>query len=465
MVVEAELIAAAAEALSKLGFDDFTIRLNHRHLLVGLLNAAGIHEEDHEVTLIAIDKLDKVGQEGVEQELRERVKAIRSLNSARILLDFFSDLNTLEKPAEIALGEDVDLKQHAINEAILGRLVEFMSNDELGAKGLDEIRSILNFTGAGGIGARLRIDPRLARGLSYYTGAIMEVNVKDLGGSLGGGGRYDNLVGMFLGQDVPACGFSLGLERIIVVMSERKMFPSLIHTPADIMVAIPDADSISDALALAAELRRDRKRVDVYPEPDKLKKQFKYAANRGIPEVAIVGSAERQHEVLSVKDMETGNQRHERRLSWKRGIFLRFLESTSVDIEVASIKISDVLGVDFTYEIEGRVRFFKLIEIVDENVARTYNLSLRTMQPSGGSYSQEEALLKVFRSRASKPPSVEKVELVAYYDKQYPPVDDPELIPRTIGRIAEFMIDSGHWAKLWIYDTWNQNVIWAYPNH
>ncbi len=132
------------------------------------------------------------------------------------------------------------------------------------------------------------MDPSLARGLSYYTGAIMEIAVPDLAGSLGGGGRYDNLVGMFLGREVPACGFSLGLERIIVVMAERGMFPpDIASAPADVMVALWDESSRADALALAGRLRRDGLDVDVYPEPDKPGRQFKYAASRQYPIVVL----------------------------------------------------------------------------------------------------------------------------------------------------------------------------------
>ncbi len=107
-------------------------------------------------------------------------------------------------------------------------------------------------------GRHLRYDATLARGLSYYTGAIMEITVPDLAGSLGGGGRYDNLIGMFLGENIPACGFSLGLERILVVMSERQMFPADVQTTAaDVMITLFDQDSVGDALELAGELRSD----------------------------------------------------------------------------------------------------------------------------------------------------------------------------------------------------------------
>jgi histidyl-tRNA synthetase len=149
----------------------------------------------------------------------------------------------------------------------------------------------------------------LARGLSYYTGAIMEINVADLAGSLGGGGRYDNLVGMFLGQDVPACGFSLGLERILVVMGERQMFPaSLATTPADVMIATFDASGAPHAMRVAARLRQDGLRVLVYPDADKIGKQIKYADGRGIPFVALLGQDEIAGGTVTVKDLRMQTQ-------------------------------------------------------------------------------------------------------------------------------------------------------------
>ena len=137
----------------------------------------------------------------------------------------------------------------------------------------------------------------------------MEIVVADLAGSLGGGGRYDNLVGMFLGRDVPACGFSLGLERIIVVMTEREMFPAtVVGGTVDVMVALWNEGSRADALALASELRAAGLRVDIYPEADKLGKQFKYASSRNVPFVAIVGDDERAQGTVSIKDLRSGDQ-------------------------------------------------------------------------------------------------------------------------------------------------------------
>jgi len=306
MVVEAEICAAASDVLTKLGFDDFAIRINHRHALTGVLQAAGVAPDKHDDALVALDKLDKIGRTGVEKEFGERnIDAAAGAS----LLDFFGALVSLEHAAEVAAGEDPGQKRKALNSAILGRLVEFVGDNELGARGVDELRSIMGFAETEGIGSRIEIDPSLARGLSYYTGAIMEINVKDLTGSLGGGGRYDNLVGMFLGTDVPACGFSLGLERIIVVMTERSMFPELLaSSPADVMVSVWNEASLGESVALAHGLRGAGLRVDVYPEADKIGKQFKYAAARQIPFVAVVGDEERGRGEVSLKDMRSGEQ-------------------------------------------------------------------------------------------------------------------------------------------------------------
>jgi len=313
MVVEAEICAAASEVLRRLGFNDFNIRLNHRKVLTGILGVAGVALELHDAALIALDKLDKVGRDGVEKELLARgVEA----NAANRLLKFFSELTELDHAAEIAAGEDPDTKQQALNKAVVGRIVEFVGDNEMGSRGVDELQAIVDYACAAGIANRLQIDPSLARGLSYYTGAIMEISVKDLAGSLGGGGRYDNLVGMFAGQDIPACGFSLGLERILVVMSERGMFPENIGTAgADVMVAVWSEESVGDSLKLAQELRVAGLRVDLYPEADKLGKQFKYASSRAVSFVAVVGDEERARGEVAIKDLRSGEQQSIKRAS------------------------------------------------------------------------------------------------------------------------------------------------------
>jgi len=306
MVVEAELIAAASDALVALGFDDFTIRLNHRQVLTGILDQAGVSREKHDDALIALDKMDKAGPEGVARELNDRGIVDES---AVKLMHFFEGLVGAQHALDLVdFGDGIDV-QGAYNTDVLGRLVEFIGSHEMGASGVDDLRQILQFAKASSVDQRIKLDPTLARGLAYYTGAIIEMNVADLVGSLGGGGRYDNLVGMFLGRDVPACGFSLGLERIVVVMSERDMFSAqLVSSPADVMVTIWNEDSISESIALADELRNKGLRVDVYPEADKLAKQFKYASARGIQFVAVLGEDERLRGEVAIKDMRSGEQ-------------------------------------------------------------------------------------------------------------------------------------------------------------
>ena len=312
IVVEAELCAAASDALLALGFNDFVIRINHRQVLAAVLDNAGVPNEKHDGALIALDKLDKIGREGVAKEFNERGI---SEKAGQKLLGFFAELGALDHAAEIAAGETLSAKREALNAAILGRLVEFVSDNEAGARGVEDLQSVMKFSAAAGIASRIAIDPALARGLSYYTGAIIEISVPDLAGSLGGGGRYDNLVGMFLGKDVPACGFSLGLERIIVVMTEREMFPrELVSSPADVMVAVWSEDSFDESVGLATELRSKGLRVDLYPEADKLAKQFKYASARGIPFVAVIGDDERLRSEVSIKDMRSGEQRSVKRV-------------------------------------------------------------------------------------------------------------------------------------------------------
>src|SRR5262244_578316 len=267
MVVEAELIAAASDALLALGFKDFTVRLNHRQVLTGILDQAGVERGKHEDALVSLDKMDKGGPESVARELNER--GIGGESSVR-LMRFLEGIAGVNHAIDL-----IDLsgakRQSAYNADVLGRLVEFIGAHETGAHGVDDLRQVLQFAKATCAGSRIKLDPALARGLTYYTGAIIEINVADLPGSLGGGGRYDNLVGMFLGKDVPACGFSLGLERIIVVMSEREMFPpALFSSPAYVMVTIwyhkesgEKEEAAKDSLELARELRSAGLRVDV----------------------------------------------------------------------------------------------------------------------------------------------------------------------------------------------------------
>jgi len=275
-VVETEMLAAISDVLKELGFNDFTIQLNHRQLLTATLDRAGIEPTLHTAALIALDKLDKIGADGVLEEMASR---------------------NVSRDAAKALLENVGSR-------------EFGSfRDGEGAAAAENLGEIVNLSESTAATGHVKFAPFLARGLSYYTGAIMEVTVPDLAGSLGGGGRYDGLIGMFLGEDVPACGFSLGLERILVVMSERNMFPAEVErASADILLALFDAQTVPEALKLAGELRQANVRVEIYPEPDKLGKQMKYASTRKIPYAAILGGDEIARGEVTIKNLETGDQ-------------------------------------------------------------------------------------------------------------------------------------------------------------
>jgi histidyl-tRNA synthetase len=285
-VVEAELCAAVSDVLHRLGFTDFVLKLNDRAVLGTLLANTGMLPAQHADALVVLDKLDKIGPERVRGEMVER-------------------------------GIDPDAAHRLLSwvgAAYPGDWLkwlesQFSSIDDAGRAGFENLRQIRSLSASTSAAAHLKFEPSLARGLSYYTGAIMEVAVPDLAGSLGGGGRYDGLIGMFSGENVPACGFSLGLERILVVMGERGMFPAdLQHAAADVLVAIFDAATIPEAMKLASELRSHGVRAELYPEPDKLGKQMKYAASKGIPYAAILGGDELARGEVTIKNLTSGEQ-------------------------------------------------------------------------------------------------------------------------------------------------------------
>ncbi len=293
MTVEAELLSAAADVFLALGFKDFQIVVNHRKLLNAVLAHAGVPADLHGAALVIMDKADKIGVDGVRKELGEKGLAA---SVADTLLEQLSGV----PPADLA--DWMDRQAAVLNED--------------GKAGIEDLRQIFALCAATSAGPHLALDRSLARGLSYYTGPIFEIRVSDLAGSLGGGGRYDNLIGMFSGENIPASGISLGLERILVVMGERNMFPgSAVAAPADVMVVQWFANRTPLYLAFATELRQAGLRVELYPESpadDGKKvgdKQFKYASARGIPFVAVIGADELANHTVTVKNMKTGEQK------------------------------------------------------------------------------------------------------------------------------------------------------------
>jgi len=282
VTVEVEIITAVTGILRRLGFNDFTVRVNHRQLLTSMLNAAGVVTGMHSDALIALDKLDKIGPAGVAKEFLER-----GIPGGESLLELFSSFKE---------------KNDADKSRLLG---DFVGSDGVGQSAITELSKIID------LGPKeVTLDASLARGLSYYTGTIIEINVPDLMGSLGGGGRYDALIGMFGKEQIPACGFSLGLERILVVMDERGMFPPEVadSSPADVMITLWSEETAGESLELASELRSSGLRVTVYPEGDKFGKQIKYADTTRIPFVCIMGDTELAEGKVTIKNLITGAQ-------------------------------------------------------------------------------------------------------------------------------------------------------------
>jgi histidyl-tRNA synthetase len=252
-LVEAEIAGAAVECLSRLGFQEFALRANHRGLLRAVVERAGLAPNQEVDAITAIDKLDKVGAEGVESELAQRQVGEAS---RRALLDLVSGGATLERVAEFLRG-------HAAGERAVADFRQFL---ELSAH-----------TAAAG---RVRFDVSLARGLSYYTGTIFELVSPNFGGSLGGGGRYDGLIGLFLGREVPACGFALGFERLLLLMEEGGLFPANLGA-LDVVLAAT-SDGVGGLLLQASrELRAAGLAVSMSPRPEKPGKLRKAAEDRG----------------------------------------------------------------------------------------------------------------------------------------------------------------------------------------
>jgi histidyl-tRNA synthetase len=248
LLVEAEVTAAAAECMQRLGFAEFELRCNHRGLLRAMIEHAGIDVALEGSAITAIDKLDKIGRDGVSRELRERGVSAES-----------------EQKLLSLLGE----------RAELAHIKHSLAGSEAGSRAIAELERVLALAQSTPAAAHLRFDATLARGLGYYTGCIFEIAVGDFAGSLGGGGRYDNLIGMFSGKQVPACGLALGLERLLVVMADRGMYPAELAA-LDMLLAAAEPAQLDAALCLAQRLRAAGLRVDLLPDatsPGKLRKQ------------------------------------------------------------------------------------------------------------------------------------------------------------------------------------------------
>lgn len=287
-LVEVEVLNAAADVLKSLRFEvkDFKLRLNHRVLLSAIVRSAGLPFEQEETTLVAIDKLDKIGLDGVRTELLRR----------GVGTEVTDDL--------LAMLSGVP----ASNERILSWLTEKLRNSSEGLRSLEELALILRYVEEGPANNCVRLDPFLARGLSYYTGPIFEVEFAGVSGSAGGGGRYDELIGMFSGRPIPACGFSLGLERILLILQENKLFPERLAGRPEVLVTVFGDATIAASLRVVHELRQAGLHADLFPETGKYGKQFKYAAQRNIVYAVILSPKEVERGIAVVRDLRMGKQ-------------------------------------------------------------------------------------------------------------------------------------------------------------
>ena len=277
LLAEAEVCGAVATVLRRLGFEDFEILVNHRQVLRGLVGK--VTDAAHEGrVLTSLDKLAKVGAEAVIAEM-----------------------------AAGGVAEAAATELLAITAA-LRRGDGSVPEADFAPEAFAALRELFAMAAGGPAGPHLRFDPTLARGLSYYTGPIFEIAVPGLPGSCGGGGRYDELIGMFLDKKVPAVGFSLGLERILLVMEERKLFPELAAGPEVLLCRFPDVPA-AEAVRVATLLRAAGRRVELYPDADKLGKQLGYATTVGARFAAILGRAELDAGTLTLKHLGRGEQR------------------------------------------------------------------------------------------------------------------------------------------------------------
>jgi histidyl-tRNA synthetase len=283
---EAEFVLIYDEALSKLGFEDFEVRINNRKILAGISELIGKPELLIDMT-VAIDKLDKIGFDGVKKELLEKGFVE-------------NDLQILE-PIILLRGSNVEKIQSLKN---------ILSTSEIGKTGIEELETVFNYFKVFNLQkAKLILDITLARGLNYYTGAIFEVKTNEVSmGSIGGGGRYDDLTGMFGLKNLTGVGVSFGADRIYDVMEELNLFPENTIASSKVLITHFDEKAFNYALPILQKIRNADISSELYPNISKMQKQMKYANDKKIPFVIVIGDEEMQTGLLSFKNMETGEQ-------------------------------------------------------------------------------------------------------------------------------------------------------------
>lgn len=283
--VEVELVQLFDEVLSNLNLPGFSIVVNNRKILAGIAEATGVAEKFMGLTVV-LDKWDKIGEEAVQKELSEMGipdETFQTFKKLNALSDFNDKMNFLKS---------------------------VLVNSETGMKGIDEMTFVWNEVMKSGLNkGELVFDVSLARGLNYYTGAIFEVKAKGVQmGSICGGGRYDDLTGIFGWKGVSGVGISFGADRIFEVLSELNLFPESATSGTQVLLVQFGGETTSAAFQLLKQIRNAGISCEMYPEEAKLKKQFKYADDNKIPFVVVVGEDEVKSGMWQVRNMSTGDQ-------------------------------------------------------------------------------------------------------------------------------------------------------------
>ncbi len=286
LICEAEIVLMLHEVFRDLGITEFVVKINNRKILAGIAEAIGAAGKEATLS-VAIDKLDKIGKEKVEAELMDRG---------------FSEENIRQLQPLFRLENTNNL---------FSFLKEWLNESPTGLLGVQELENIWSLVHDLGLeNPRIEFDPSLARGLSYYTGAIFEVKALNVSiGSISGGGRYDNLTGSFGVQGMSGVGISLGVDRIYDVMEELSLFPTrLSYSSTRVMVTHFGQETLKGSLKLLSLLREHGISAEIYPDTAKIKKQFEYADRKGIPLVLIAGPEELAQKTFLLKNMVTGEQ-------------------------------------------------------------------------------------------------------------------------------------------------------------
>ena len=284
LINEAELLLIADKVFKHLGIN-VLLKLNNRKILAGIAEIIGHADKIIDIT-VAIDKLDKIGLEKVNEELAERGIGAEAISQLQPIIQLKGS-----------------------NSEKLQQLREALGKSETGLKGIAEIAEVLQLAEQMGIQNQLELDLTLARGLNYYTGAIIEVKALDAAmGSICGGGRYDNLTGIFGLPDVSGVGISFGADRIYDVMLDLDLFPATTASSTQVLLINFGGEEEKVCIKLAARLRAVGLNTELYPDNAKIKKQFSYADNKQIPWVVIIGEKERETGGYIIKNMKTGDQ-------------------------------------------------------------------------------------------------------------------------------------------------------------